>query len=123
MGSKDCGFLAHSEEGWYSSLEMLIKSSDLRNKISKNAKKLFIKNYNQSEWTNKFINELKKYEFSYRLLSTFKILSQWPKVFLNRLKNSLRKQNLCKINHLFYLFMILLCTPYMRRIFLTKILY
>ena len=59
MGSKDCG-LAHSEEGWYSSLEMLIKSSDLRNKISKNAKKLFIKNYNQSEWTNKFINELKK---------------------------------------------------------------
>ena len=60
MGSKDCGFLAHSEEGWFSSLEMLIKSSDLRNKMSKNAKKLFIKNYNQSEWTNKFINELKK---------------------------------------------------------------
>ena len=60
LGSKDCGFLAHSEEGWYSALEALIESPSLRNQISKNAKRQFIKNYNLDDWINKFLSELKK---------------------------------------------------------------
>ncbi len=60
LGTKDCGILAHSEEGWYSALETLIQSPSLRNQISKNAKKKFLENYNLDDWINKFLYELKK---------------------------------------------------------------
>ncbi len=60
LGSQECGFLAHSEQGWYSALDKLIRSPLLRSKISKNAKKTFLKNYDPINWTKHLIGELKK---------------------------------------------------------------
>lgn len=59
LGSRDCGFLAHSEEAWYDSLEKLINSESLRNKISSKAQLLFLKNYNANEWSKKLIKQIK----------------------------------------------------------------
>lgn len=58
LGTPDCGYLAHSEENWYSSLESLIKSSNLRNRLAKNAKKEFIKRYNPIIWSKNLIEEI-----------------------------------------------------------------
>ena len=60
IGSKDCGFLAHSEEAWYDSLEKLICSANLRNKISSSAQSLFEKKYQPNEWTKKIIYNIQK---------------------------------------------------------------
>lgn len=59
LGNYNCGFLAHSKEGWYDSLKKLIISPKLRQQISKNALKLFIKNYDPQIWTKKLINQIK----------------------------------------------------------------
>ena len=54
------GFLAHSIEGWYDSLEKLIISPSLRNLISKNAQQTFNKKYNPKDWSLSFLNFLNK---------------------------------------------------------------
>lgn len=58
LGTPDCGFLAHSEENWYSSLESLIKSPNLRNLIAKNAEKEFSKRYDPLIWSRNLIEEI-----------------------------------------------------------------
>ena len=59
LGAKDCGYLAHSEDAWYNSLEKLICSEDLRNEISMNAQLLFEKNYKASDWAKELILNIK----------------------------------------------------------------
>ena len=59
LGAKDCGYLAHSENAWYNSLEKLICSEDLRNEISLNAQLLFEKNYKANDWAKKLISNIK----------------------------------------------------------------
>ena len=59
LGAKNCGYLAHSEDAWYNSLEKLICSEDLRNEISKNAQILFKKNYKVNDWAKDLIANIK----------------------------------------------------------------
>lgn len=50
MGDENYGLLAHSEEGWYNSLEKLIKSSSSRQKIANNAQNLFLSLYKRKNF-------------------------------------------------------------------------
>lgn len=60
LGNPNNGLLAHSEKGWYNSIESLIISHKQRQKISDNAQYVFKKNYDPIIWTKNFISELKK---------------------------------------------------------------
>ncbi len=60
LGNDSNGFIAHSFEGWYQSLEKLIINPLLRQKISESAQKNFEKAYDKEIWVNKFIDEIKK---------------------------------------------------------------
>ena len=60
LGNSNSGMLAHSENGWYNSLNELINSYELRQEISKNAFNYFKINYSNKIWTENFINQIKK---------------------------------------------------------------
>lgn len=59
LSNSENGFLAHSRESWVSSIEKLIKSHQLRNKLSRNAYKIYKKNYDPKIWTVNFYKYLK----------------------------------------------------------------
>ena len=64
LSNSENGFLAHSKESWVKSIEKLIISHQLRNKLSKNAFKIYKKNYDPKKWTINFYKFL-KYQKNY----------------------------------------------------------
>ena len=58
IGSNQNGFLANSEDGWYYSIEELIKSTELRKKMSEQAKSEFDINYNPLIWAEDLAKKL-----------------------------------------------------------------
>tara|TARA_Y100000996_G_scaffold415264_1_gene409040 strand:+ start:1328 stop:2344 length:1017 start_codon:yes stop_codon:yes gene_type:complete len=60
LGNPKNGLLAHSEQGWYDSLEELINSAKKRQVMSNNAQTEFKKNYDPMLWAKNLINELSK---------------------------------------------------------------
>tara|TARA_B100001057_G_scaffold221315_2_gene221719 strand:+ start:9407 stop:10429 length:1023 start_codon:yes stop_codon:yes gene_type:complete len=59
LGNSKCGMLAHSQNGWYQSLNKLIISAALRQEMSQNAHDTFIQKYDYTIWTKDLINQLK----------------------------------------------------------------
>ncbi len=58
MGNPKFGLLAHSKEGWYSSIKELILSPKKRNQISANAQFEFKRRYDPINWSKDFIENL-----------------------------------------------------------------
>jgi hypothetical protein len=58
LDNNESGFLAHSIDGWYYSLEKLIQSSELRDTFSINAQKQFVEKYNPYIWSKAFLKFL-----------------------------------------------------------------
>lgn len=60
LSDEECGFLAHSTNSWFYSLEALSKSHFLRKKISINALKKFSSLYKREKWISSLYNQIKK---------------------------------------------------------------
>ena len=54
------GFLAHSENGWYNSLEKLINSFQLRQNIADNVTKEFVSKYDNIDLTKNLLTDIQK---------------------------------------------------------------
>jgi len=60
IDNRKYGFLAHSEAGWYNSLEKLITSSKLRQKCADNVKRDFASKFDNISITKKLISDIQK---------------------------------------------------------------
>jgi glycosyltransferase involved in cell wall biosynthesis len=60
-GNPNCGFLANSEEGWYTAVKQLNDDKILRKSISENAIKKFEEIFNPKKYIEFFISEINKF--------------------------------------------------------------
>jgi glycosyltransferase involved in cell wall biosynthesis len=60
-GNPNCGFLANSEEGWYTAIKQLNDDKILRKSISENAIKKFEEIFNPKKYIEFFISEINKF--------------------------------------------------------------
>lgn len=60
IDNRKYGFLAHSENGWYNSLEKLINSSELRQNIADNVKRDFALKFDTIDLTKNLISDIQK---------------------------------------------------------------
>lgn len=59
IGTNQNGFIAHTEDGWYYSIEKLIQSKLLREEMAARAKKEFEKQYNPHAWAQDLYENIK----------------------------------------------------------------
>ena len=61
-GDSSCGYLAHSEEGWYEAIKDLAFNENKRTKVAENAFQRFNYLYDKKKVVTNFLTELKKLE-------------------------------------------------------------
>lgn len=58
LGNPDCGFLAHSEQGWFLALKNLSESATLRQETAQKALEEFSRFYNPLKWSERLYQDI-----------------------------------------------------------------
>ncbi len=59
LGNQDCGYLAHSQEGWLDGIRALAQSTDKRAAVAKAAFMEFERLYNPVDWAQRCLTQIK----------------------------------------------------------------